>query len=259
LVTDGRKEAWSHKGSACDQSAAAFYDPNRLAQGVSQARLNAEISNTACALEMAKPDHAARTDYQMGRALLAKRDISGAKRQWEFAVSKGYPVARVDLANLLIDQASSPSDAARAASLYESAWQEGVQIAAFQLGRLYEYGSGGSESASPVVFRSDLAKAWFWYQKGADVGEPNALARFADRDERAALTERDPSRSHLLLLSAFSAYTSASEHAKKADWPAEEWRHWQYRRATLARLLAREGLMQDVADAFAKVQKRAGL
>lgn len=177
----------------------------------------------------------------------------------EVAASKSYAAADVDLANILIDDAAGKSDPGRAASLYELAWQEGVQIAAFKLGHLYEYGSGGSESSSPVVFRPDLVKAWVWYQKGADVAEPNALARFADRDERAALTEVDPSRSRLLLLSAFSQYASASEHAKKADWPDEEWKHWRYRRATLARLLAREGLMQDVADAFATVQKHAGL
>jgi WD40 repeat protein/TPR repeat protein len=257
LGSDARKEAWSREGSACDRSAAAFYDPNRLAQGVSQARLNAEMADRNCSLEVAVPDHAARTDYQMGRALLAKRDINGAKRQLELAVSKGYPVARVDLANLLIDQETGTPDAARAVSLYESAWQDGVQIAAFQLGELYESGLGGSERASPVVFRPDPAKAWFWYQKGADAGEPNALARFADRDESGALTEGDRSKSNLLLLRAFSRYASASERAKKADWPDEEWRYWRYRRATLARLLAREGLMQDVGDAFVEVQKRA--
>jgi hypothetical protein len=62
-----------------------------------------------------------------------------------------------------------------------------------------------------------------------------------------------------LLLRAFSRYASASERAKKADWPDEEWRYWRYRRATLARLLARAGLMQDVADAFAEVKKHASL
>ena len=31
-------------------------------------------------------------------------------------------------------------------------------------------------------------------------------------------------------------------------------RHWRYRRATLARLLAREGMMQQVADAYGSVQ-----
>ena len=253
------KEAWRRNRSACDQSAAAFYDPNRLAQGVAQARLNAEIATTACALEMAAPDHAARTDYQMGRALLAKHDLNGAQQQLELAASKNYAAARVDLANFLLDRARSESNLKRAASLDELAWREGVPIAAFQLGRLYEYGSGGQGSASPVVFGADLAKAWVWYQKGADAGEPNAIARFADRDERDALTESDRSKSNLLLLRAFSRYASASARAKKADWPDEECRYWRYRRATLARLLAREGLMQEVADAFATVQKREGI
>jgi len=255
LAPDARRQAWSSEGSACDQSAAAFYDPNRLAQGASQARLNAEIANAVCGLEMANPVHTARTDYQMGRALLAKRDIKGAQRQWEIAASRNYAAAHIDLANLLIDKVVGEPNPSRAALLYELAWQEGVEIAAFRLGHLYEHGSSSSEGASQVEFQPDLAKAWVWYQRGADVGEPNAVARFADRDERAALVERDPSKSNSLLLRAFSQYASASERAKRTNWPDEESRYWRYRRATLARLLAREGLMQEVADAFAKVEK----
>ncbi|MGO9945595.1 MAG: hypothetical protein ACLPWG_01950, partial [Steroidobacteraceae bacterium] len=37
------------------------------------------------------------------------------------------------------------------------------------------------------------------------------------------------------------------------DWPDDAWIHWRYRRASLARLLAQEGLMQQVADAYRKV------
>jgi TPR repeat protein len=246
-----------HKGSACDRTAAAFYDPNRLAQGLSQAKLNAEIANTACALEIANPDHAARTDYQMGRALLGKRDFNGAKRQFEFAVSKGYPVARVDLANLLIDQTTDTLNPGRAVSLYETAWQDGVAIAAYQLGRLYESGAKGFERASPVAFQPDSTKAWYWYQEGAAAGEPNALARYAERDERNGLKESDRLRSNALLLQAFGRYAAAAEFAKREHWPDDALRHWRYRRATLARLLAREGLMQDVAEAYAQVQRRA--
>jgi WD40 repeat protein len=259
LASGAREEAWSRRESPCDQGAAAFYDPNRLAQGVSQARLNAEIASDACGLELANPGHAARTDYQMGRALLAKRDISGARRQMELAASRSYAAAHIDLANLLIDSDTLKPDPWRAAALYELAWQEGVQMAAFQLGHLYEFGSSGSQGDFRIAFSPDLAKAWLWYQKGADAGEPNAIARFADRDERDALMEGDSSKGNLLLLRAFSEYAFASERAKKADWPDEEWRYWRYRRATLARLLARDGLMQEVADAFAKVEKRESL
>ena len=259
LATDARKESWLHRPSACDRTAAAFYDPNRLAQGLSQARLNAEIANAACALEVGKPEHAARTDYELGRALLAKRDINGAKRQWEFAASKGYPAARVDLANLLVEQTTGTLNPERAASLYETAWQDGVPIAAYQLGRLYEFGVKGFDRAFPMVLQPDLAKAWHWYQEGAAAGEPNALARFAERDERNALKESDPSRSNALLLQAFGRYAAATEFAKREHWPDDAWRHWRYRRATLARLLARQGMMQAVAEEYLQAPNLAGL
>jgi len=125
-----------------------------------------------------------------------------------------------------------------------------VPIAAEQLGQLYEYGVHGQDATSTLVFPPDLDKAWFWYQKAADLNEPNALARFAGRDERNAGAETDPSKSNALLLHAFGFYTAAAEHAYNEDWPVDAWRHWRYRRATLARLLAREGMMQQVADVY---------
>jgi DNA-directed RNA polymerase specialized sigma24 family protein len=90
-------------------------------------------------------------------------------------------------------------------------------------------------------------------QKGADAGEPNALVRFAEREERSALAEADPSRRRALLLQAFTYYAAAAIRARNEAWPDETWRIWRYRRATLARLLAQEGMMQPVADAYSKV------
>jgi WD40 repeat protein len=258
LPSDSRAGFGSKQGSPCDRSAAAFYDPNRLAQGVSRTRLNGEIASTDCALAIASPNHTPRADYQMGRALMAKRDMNGARRQLELAVSKGYPAARVDLGNLLLDQTAAAPDPVRAASLYERAWKEGISIAAYQLGHLYEYGAKGIEGASPDVIAPDQERAWFWYQKGVEVGEPNALARFAERDENDAQLESDPSRSNLLLLKAFGRYAGATERGMREDWPDDARRHWRYRRSTLARLLAREGLMSLVADTYLHVHEIDG-
>jgi hypothetical protein len=99
-----------------------------------------------------------------------------------------------------------------------------------------------------------MSQAWSWYQKGADAAEPNSLARFAERDERIALDESDLSKQNALLLRAFTYYAAAAESAKDEDWPDDAWRHWRYRRASLARLLARDGLMQRVADAYASIR-----
>ncbi len=61
---------------------------------------------------------------------------------------------------------------------------------------------------------------------------------------------------HAQLLHAFSLYAAAAERAHDEDWPDEAWRFWRHRRASLSRLLAGEGLMQQVADAYAVVVER---
>jgi len=255
LQSDSRARMWSTDGSACDQAAAAYYDPDRVAAGVSQANINVDIAGPACLRELAKPRYAARSDYQMGRALLAKGDVHGAQRHLERAVSKGYRVARVDLADLLVTANASAMtlDPRRALSLYEQAWQSGVPIAAFRLARLYEVGSPASDNSAGVAFQSDASKAWLWYQRGADAGEPHALARFAERHENNAFTLTDPSKRNAQLLQGFRIYATAAEHAREEDWPDEEWKHWRYRRASLARVLAKEGMMQQVADAYSAI------
>jgi serine/threonine protein kinase/TPR repeat protein len=252
LPADTRTITRSSQGSACDQAAAAFYDPNRTASGAAQPNINADIASPACAAEAAKPGHSVRSDYQLGRALLAKHDVPSARRQFELAVSKEYPAARIDLGNLLLDGAAGIVDPQRAVSLYEKAWRDGLPIAAFALGRLYETGVPGAA----VKVETDPALAWAWYQKGADAGEPNALACFGERDEQNALAVPDPSKAHTLLLRAFRFYAMAAERAHEEGWPDEAWRNWRYRRATLARLLAREGMMTQVADAYTSVREQ---
>jgi len=160
-------------------------------------------------------------------------------------VSGGYGAAQIDLAALLLDASAGPPDRTRAVSLYERAWRDGVAIAAFELGQLYE--RGGSEQ-----------RAWPWYQKGAEAGEPNAHARFGERDDAAAVAEISPDKKKALLLEAFASYAAAAEHARIEDWPDDIWRHWRYRRATLARLLAQEGMMAQIADAYTAVRDRPG-
>ena len=180
--------------------------------------------------------------------MLANSDVEGARQQLELAVSAGYRAAKVDLANLLVDPSTGMLDPVRAVALDLKAWQDGVPIAAYLLGHFYEAGVQG--------LQPDLAKAWEWYKKGADAGEPHALARFAERAEREAMYETDPQKTAGLLLRAFSAYAAAAERAYDEDWPDEAWRYWRYRRATLARILARQGMMQPVADAYAEVLAR---
>ena len=196
-----------------------------------------------------------RLSYQLGRALLAKDDLKGARRELELAVSGGYRAAQVELAGLLVDASAGASDHARAVSLYEKAWRDGVPVAAFELGQLYEQRSCWRQLRHRLLQRQpDPSKAWSWYRKGADIGEPNALARFGARHEAAAVTESSPQKRNALLLKAFASYAAAAERAQVEGWPDDTWRHWRYRRATLARVLARDGMMSQVADAYIAVR-----
>jgi len=246
--------AWPSSGSACDRAAAAYFDPDRQAPGTAQSGVNPDIANSACAADAAEPGHAVRFDYQWGRALWAKHDVAGARRRFELAVAKGYRAAGVDLGKLLTDPSAGMLDPARAVALYQEAWRAGVPSAAFALGQLYETGLPGDAGKFPI----DMAQAWAWYQKGAQAGEPAALARFGEREEDDARADQDPASADARLLAAFRYYAAAAAGAQWENWPDEAWRNWRYRRATLARLLAREGMMSQVAEAYSAVRRRYG-
>jgi hypothetical protein len=245
LPPDAHVRSWPGKGSRCDQAAAAADDPDRVTPGVLLTNIAVDIANPACSADTAKPQHAARSNYQLGRTLLAGKDMQGARRQFETAVAKGYRAAGVDLADLL--------EASRAIPLYQKAWQDGVTVSAFRLGHLYEYGIQGRENSGLSAFRTDPSEAWVWYGQGAAAGEPNALARFAEREESKALATTDIAKRNAQLLEAFRFYTAAAARAYEENWPDNAWKHWRYRRASIARILAQEGMMQQVADAYAEM------
>ncbi|MGB6307633.1 MAG: protein kinase [Steroidobacteraceae bacterium] len=237
---DTRVHVWP-MGSNCDQAAASVYDPDRVTPGVLAVSINVDIAARACSAEIAKPHHGGRLDYEMGRVLAAKADAAGARQLFEVALVKGYRAAGLDLGDLLASDRSIP--------LYKSAWQAGVSMAAARLGDLYERGIAGSKPSA--------GEAWLWYRRGADAGEPNALARFAQREEMAALEASDSSTRNAQLLRAFALYANAAMQAREAAWPDDAWRHWRYRQASLARVLAHEGMMQQVAYSYAAVLARA--
>ncbi len=145
LPPDPRVRQWVAPGSACDRAAAAFYDPDRLTRGLVQGAIVADVANSACSARNAPTAKTSRLAYQSGRALLAKSDLKGARQQFELAVSAGYRAAQVDLANLLIDPSAGMLDPERAAALYQKAWQDGVPIAAFALGHLYDGDASGHQ------------------------------------------------------------------------------------------------------------------
>ncbi len=178
------------------------------------------------------------------------------RRSQEKAVAGGYRSARVDLGMLLSQPSAAMLDVPRAVLLYEQAWSDGVKVAAFELGSLYEQGVSRAGNHGGFLSAPDSTRAWLWYRMAADAGEPNALARYAERDESAAVSENRIEKRNLYLLEAFKHYTAAAERARSEDWPDNAWRPWRYRRASLARVLAREGMMQQVAAAYEDVLRR---
>jgi WD40 repeat protein/serine/threonine protein kinase len=228
---------WPKNSSKCDEAAAAPYDPERRAAGAMLDQIVFDVAIPACAPEQGNASDAARQQYQSARAQMASGNLAAAKREFEQAIARGYQAARVDLGTLLSEPAYKLVDLAQAKSLYERAWNEGVAAGAFQLGSLYE--RGGDERV-----------AWQWFQKAADAGQPDALVRFALRAETAAYGAADSERRDQMLLEAFKFYAAAAGRARDEDWPDETWRNWRYRRASLARLLARDGKMKQVADVY---------
>jgi WD40 repeat protein len=254
LPQDPNMRTWPNNASKCDQAAAAFYDRARRAPGVAQALL--DVAVPACTQAISDAGATALNDYQLGRAFVAKKDYAGARRQFELAISKGSDAARIDLANILIQPSAGMLDPNKAISLYQDAWQQRVGIAAFELGQLYELGVLQAAETSQMALQPDLTKAWDWYRKGSDAGEPNALARFARRSDDAAASESTLPERSALFFDAFRYYAAAAESAKTEDWPDDVWKNWRYRRATLARLLARAGMMQQVADSYSQIRQR---
>ena len=254
LPSDEAVRTWSGDASICDHLAAAPYDPDRLAQGFVQEKIFADSAKDECSREIAKSGISPRLSYELGRALLAKRDPTGARRAFELAASSGYRAAQIDLANILADPSAEMLDPVRAVALYEKAWHDGVPIAAFELGQIYERGAHEAGATRRTAVQPNATKAWVWYRRGADAGEPNALARFGERNDESAVTEGSPAKKDAFLLEAFRYYAEAAERARDEDWLDDVWKNWRYRRATLARLLAQDGMMQQVADVYGQAK-----
>lgn len=239
----------------CDESAAAPYDPDREASGFMLEQIAADVAIAACAEKANRSADATRWRYQHGRALMAGNQFADAARDFEAAIARQYRAARLDLAMLLTQPAANLLDVPRAVSLLEEAWKSGVPTAAFELGTLYEHGIsrvGGND----LALSPNEALAWVWYQRAADAGEPNALARFAEKDDEAAFLEAGDAKKSAHRLASFKHYAAATERARIEDWPDEASRSWRYHRASLARLLERDGMMRQIADVYRSVRQR---
>ena len=239
-LTEGLRD-WSAGSSECDRLAAAPYDPDRRAPGVLLEQIVADNAIAACA-KTNGTNSTARSIYQRGRAEWANDNPEAAARDFEKAASLGYRAAQVDLGMLLSRTGTHQTDLTRATALFQHAWNDGVTIAAFELGQLLE-------RASPTA-----AQAWSWYEKAAQARNPNALARLAERAEDAAASTTTAAQSNSRVLESFKDYAMAAEYARSEDWPDDAWQGWRHRRASAARRLAREAMMRECADTYDEVR-----
>lgn len=89
-------------------------------------------------------------------------------------------------------------------------------------------------------------------QKAASHATPVPASTFAIRAEALELAGESSATglSAAALLVAFRDYAVAARSAQEQGWPQSRWRTWRYRRASIARLLAREGMTRQVVDAY---------
>ena len=237
--------------TACDELAGAPYDPDRVAAGVADDQIEADPALAACRPGTSGAALSGREHYEYGRALAAGNYLASARAQFQQALALGYRTAGVDLARLLARPPAATADVRRAVSLLENAWRHGVTIAAFELGNLHATGQALPD-----------AQALRWYRRGTEVAEPYALAHDAEREEQTAQAASDALERQRHQLAAFKFYAAAADRARRGGWPDGAWRNWRLRRASLARLLAFQGAMPDVAAAEvtalgAKAEQRA--
>ena len=255
-AADARMRPWQNDASECDSAAGAPYDPDRLAPGVVQDEIAVDVANSACSQEIAKSGNTPRLAYQLGRALLAKHDAAGAQREFELAISGGYRAARIDLADLLVEPFRGnarfrPCRFALRTSL--AGWSADRCLRARPSLRVR---SARPERRPRALASPRSVESMVLVSERCRRGrtECTRTLRGARRKLRC---HREPSaKKNALLLKAFNYYATAAERAQDVDWPDDAWRNWRYRRATLARLLAHDGMMQQVADAYSEVRNK---
>jgi WD40 repeat protein len=94
----------------------------------------------------------------------------------------------------------------------------------------------------------------------APANEADAMPqlRRAEDEDAAAAAEKDDRKRAALRLDAFENYAASCERARMAGWRDETWKPSCYRRASLARLLAQDGMMRRVADTYDQVLDKWG-
>jgi hypothetical protein len=92
---------------------------------------------------------------------------------------------------------------------------------------------------------------------GAHSQKPDTLAELGEQAYDNAFSAQTAAQRNQHLLEAFRLFALAAAQAESEQWPDDRWRQWRHRRASLARLLARAGMIEEVADTYATVAEPA--
>jgi WD40 repeat protein/tRNA A-37 threonylcarbamoyl transferase component Bud32 len=145
---------------------------------------------------------------------------------------------------------------ARVPSLEQQfAWAEAAQFDELSISARFALGLPaltGREALLPDVG----ARARLGKREAAESRDPNALARLAETAEEAALDAKTRAERNAHLLDAFGYFAAATLRAESEGWSEGPFRRWRYRRASLARLLARAGMMEQVSESYESVRVR---
>ena len=117
---------YSQAVTECDRLAAHTEDPNKVAAGDPEAKVDLPAAISACRADLARDPDNPRLQYQLGRALSYAGQIDGALPNLESASRLAYPQAQFVLGYLLLDgRLKAPVDPCRALELFrQSAAQQ---------------------------------------------------------------------------------------------------------------------------------------
>lgn len=159
----------------CDDLAGALEDARKGTVDQVGARDDAKDAVAACTDAVKQSPGADRLHYQLGRSLFAARDYAGAMASYKTASELGNARAIYELGWMYDSGTGVEKDAARARFYYEMAAEKKVAPAIVGLGVQQERGIGAA---------SDPAKAYALYQRAADLGDATAINRMGELAEK---------------------------------------------------------------------------
>ena len=156
---------------ACDRAAANPLDPNRPAgvPGVDFNKIDITAAMPACKAALAAEPENPRLLYQMGRILSAGKDYAQAIGYLKKAAASSYAIARFELGGAYLRGVGElTSDYAQFMSLTMLASDQGLPVADYTLGLVYENGRG---------LPKDAVRAIRLFTRAADNGLADAQVR----------------------------------------------------------------------------------